>query len=161
MAKWMLMLTLAAMATPLQAGEQELPYDLVVHVSDIQSLPVPGREGHTVGIAAFDGIAVFDDGRIANHSYAGSFDFIDGEGTFEGYALWAFEDGSRLTSSYTGSAKATATGISLEGHHTDLAGTGSMEGATGEGTFTGSRIDHLETGGDTYHRGVLTLTLPD
>lgn len=152
---------LLALVGPIEAAEQTLGYDLVVHVSDLQVVPVPGQDGHVVGIAAFDGIAIFDDGRIANHQYAGSFDFIDGEGTFHGYALWAFEDGSRLTSSYVGEAKATASGISLEGRHGDLAGTGSFSGATGEGSFTGSRIDHLETGGDTHHRGELTMTLPD
>jgi len=145
---------LLALSAPLvsHAAEQALGYDLVVHVSDLQALPVPGRAGHEVGIAAFEGIAIFDDGRIANHRYAGSFDFIDGEGSFRGYALWAFQDGSRLTSSYEGRAEASDDGITLEGRHSDLAGTGN---------FTGARIDHLDSGGDTHHRGVLTLTLPE
>lgn len=68
---------------------------------------------------------------------------------------------SRLTSSYSGEAQATDSGIRLEGTHTSLAGSGSFAGVSGEGHFTGARIDHLETGGDTYHRGVLTLTMPD
>lgn len=164
MARWQVCVAgLLALAAPLvsHAAEQTLGYDLVVHVSDLQTLPVPGRDGHEVGIAAFDGIAIFDDGRIANHRYAGSFDFINGEGSFRGYALWAFGDGSQLTSSYEGEAKASGDGIALEGRHSDLAGTGSFEGATGEGSFTGARIDHLDTGGDTYHRGVLMLTLPE
>ncbi len=152
---------LSAAIPTAQAAEQTLGYHLVVHVTDLQSLPVPGQPGHEVGIAAFDGIAIFDDGRLANHAYAGSFDFVGGEGTFRGYALWTFEDGSTLSSSYVGEAKATADGISLEGTHSDIAGTGAFEGASGQGHFTGSRIDHLNTGGDTHHRGTLTLTLPD
>jgi hypothetical protein len=164
MARWQnLVAGLLVLAAPLvsHAAEQALGYDLVVHVSDLHTLPVPGQEGHAVGIAAFDGIAIFDDGRIANHRYAGSFDFVDGEGTFRGYALWAFEDGSRLTSSYEGEAKVSANGITLEGRHSNLTGTGSFAGATGEGSFTGARIDHLDTGGDTFHRGTLMVTLPD
>jgi hypothetical protein len=152
---------LAIAAPAANAAEQTLGYHLVVHVSDLQALPVPGQQDHQVGIAAFDGIAIFDDGRLANHAYAGSFDFVGGEGTFRGYALWTFEDGSTLSSSYVGEARATADGISLEGTHGDIAGTGAFEGARGEGSFTGSRIDHLNTGGDTHHRGTLTLTLPD
>jgi hypothetical protein len=150
-----------ALAGPVRAGEQELGYHLVVHVTDLQALPVPGQDNHEVGIAAFDGVAIFDDGRLANHGYAGSFDFVDGEGEFRGYALWSFADGSTLTSRYLGEAKATADGITLAGTHSNLAGTGGFEGASGEGRFTGSRIDHLDTGGDTHHRGVLTLTLPE
>lgn len=90
----LLTVAMAAPAPPVaHAAEQELGYHLVVHVTDLQSLPVPRQDGHLVGNAAFDGIAIFDDGRIANHQYTGSFDFFDGEGTFRGYALWVFEDG--------------------------------------------------------------------
>jgi len=70
MAKWQNCVAgLLALAVPMvsHAAEQALGYDLVVHVSDLQSLPVPRQDGHVVGIVAFDGIAIFDDGRIANH----------------------------------------------------------------------------------------------
>jgi len=141
------------------ADERTLAYHAVVHITETHALPVPGRDGHEIGLAAFRGLAIFDDGRIANHWYSGSFDFVDGGGQFQGYMLWAFEDGSELRATYRGRAEpAEGGGITFEGTQSDVTGAGSYDGVTGEGSFAGRRVDHLGQGGDTWYRGTLTLT---
>lgn len=146
---------------PGRAGETTLTYQLVVHVTEQHAIPVPDRPGHELGLAAFEGLAIFDDGRIADHWYAGSFDFVDGAGRFRGYATWTFEDGAELHSSYAGEARATDRGITFAGRHSALSGTGAYAGISGEGQFEGTRVDHLERGGDTYQNGTLTLRRPE
>jgi hypothetical protein len=154
---------LAAQLSPAaQAETATLAYQLVVHTTEVHALDVPGDPGHQVGSAAFRGLAIFADGRIAHHAYVGSFDFTDGAGPFQGYASWLFEDGSRLASRYTGEAVAgPAGGITFTGSHDDLTGTGAYAGVSGRGTFEGKRLDLLGDGGDTWQRGRLELELPD
>jgi hypothetical protein len=154
----------AAVALPIRAVLAEsvtLDYHLVVHVSEVHQVDIPGQPGHTMGSASFRGIAIFDDGRIAQHWYAGGFDFVDGAGDFHGYARWVFDDGSELHSRYVGVAEAQpAGGITFEGSHSAVTGSGIYEGVEGEGRFEGRRIDYLEEGGETYQRGQLELELP-
>ena len=87
------------------ARELILEYDAVVHVTNVNAVSPPGAPARRVGVASFKGIAVFDGGRLANHRYAGHFDFKDGAGTFAGYAVWVFADGSTLRSAYAGEAR--------------------------------------------------------
>lgn len=136
-----------------------LDYHLVVHVTEVETVAAPGRPGTVVGIASFRGIAVFDDGRIAHHAYAGGFDFVDGAGDFHGYAQWVFADGSRLDSRYVGTAEPLdGGGITFTGTHAEVTGSGEFAGYTGKGSFKGRRIDLLVDDGETYQRGQLTLT---
>jgi hypothetical protein len=152
---------LAAVGHPASADQRTLAYQVVVHATETHALPVPGQDGHEIGVAAFRGLAIFDDGRIANHWYSGSFDFVDGGGQFHGYMLWAFEGGSELRAAYRGQANPIeGGGITFEGTHSDVTGTGGYDGVTGEGTFAGRRVDNLGDGGDTYYRGTLTLITP-
>jgi hypothetical protein len=148
--------------SPARAESVTLDYQLVVHTSEVHHLDIAGQPGHVVGIASFRGIAIFDDGRLAQHSYAGGFDFVDGAGEFHGYARWVFDDGSELQSRYTGAADPQPDGgITFKGDHSDLTGTGIYESVAGKGSFEGRRIDALEGGGETYQRGRLVLELPD
>lgn len=161
--RWLAVAVLTAM--PMRAALAEavtVDYQLVVHASEVHQLGIPGQPGHVVGIAAFRGIAIFDDGRLAQHWYAGSFDFVDGAGEFQGYARWVFDDGSELRSRYRGKADALSDGgITFAGTHDDVSGTGAYERVEGRGSFEGSRVDYLQDGGETYQRGRLELALPD
>lgn len=157
----LVVLAAVALATPVRAESVTLDYQLVVHTDAVHQVEVPGQQGHVVGIASFRGLAIFDDGRIAQHVYAGGFDFVDGAGTFHGYARWVFDDGSELRSRYVGEAAALPDGgISFDGSHSDVTGTGIYAGAQGEGSFEGRRVDYLQQGGETYQRGRLELELP-
>ena len=138
-----------------------LSYQAIVHTTEVHQIAVEGRPDHAIGIAAFRGLAIFDDGRIANHWYAGHFEFEKQSGPIAGQALWVFEDGSTLRASYAGKAiAADGGGISFTGQHSAIAGTGAYDRASGSGTFEGRRVDHLEDGGDTYYSGTLDLTVP-
>jgi hypothetical protein len=142
-----------------RAEEQVLDFQVVAHTTDVHSLPIFGRAGHEIGIAAFRGLAIFPGDRIASHWYSGNFDFVKGSGRIAGYALWQFEDGSRIEAAYSGETKAAADGgITFTAQYKDIVGTGRYAGFRGEGTFAGRRVDFLKQGGDTYFRGRLKLT---
>ncbi len=81
-------------ATHASAADITLSYQAIVHATEVHDIPVEGLSGRAIGIAAFRGLAIFEDGRIANHWYAGHFDFHEQSGPFAGEALWVFEDGS-------------------------------------------------------------------
>ena len=147
---------------PLNAEPLELSYQAVMHVRDSQSLPVLDRSDQVVGIAAFRGLAIFSEEEIAVHRYDGWFDLTDGSGPFHGYALWRFEDGSELTAAYEGAARRLGPdAIAVEAQFHDVTGSGRFAGASGEGTFSGRRLDAIDKGGSTYLNGILTLTMPD
>ena len=107
---WLYLLIMMSVAGVARAGEQILEYQLVAHATEVHATSVPGQEDHEMGVTTFRGLAVFHDGRIANHWYTGTFDFVEGSGPIGGYALWVFDDGARLQARYTGTAKATADG---------------------------------------------------
>jgi hypothetical protein len=156
-----LALACALGAARARAADLTLSYQAIVHATEVHQIAVEGRPDHAIGIAAFRGLAIFEDGRIANHWYAGHFEFDKQSGPIAGQALWVFEDGSTLRASYAGKATAAnGGGISFSGRHSAVAGTGAYEGASGGGSFEGRRVDHLQDGGDTYYRGTLELTLP-
>jgi hypothetical protein len=143
------------------AADLTLSYQAIVHATEVHDIPVEGEPGHALGMAAFRGLAIFADGRIANHWYAGHFDFQEQSGPIAGHALWVFEDGSTLRASYAGEARAAQDGgIAFTGRHGEITGTGAYAHATGSGTFEGRRVDHLHDGGDTYYRGTLELSVP-
>ncbi|WP_108660327.1 hypothetical protein [Acuticoccus kandeliae] len=159
-----LLATLALLlgSTGLSAETLERQYQAVMHVRKVETIPVFGASDHVVGIAAFRGLAVFDDEEVVLHRYEGQFDIRDGSGPFEGYALWRFDDGSEITATYKGEAhEVSANDFEVSATFHDLRGTGRFDGAVGGGAFSGRRIDPIDQGGSTYLRGTLTLTLPD
>ncbi|WP_172298456.1 hypothetical protein [Pseudoruegeria sp. HB172150] len=144
-----------------QAEQLEMSYEAVMHTAEVQTIEILDDPAHHVGIAKFRGIALFEAEKPIVHRYEGWFDLVDGSGAFHGHALWDFGDGSEIRAAYEGHAEATSDGgvtVSAEIH--DFSGTGRFEGATGEGSFAGERIDTLEAGGGTYITGVLNLTTP-
>jgi hypothetical protein len=142
------------------AGSSQLAYQAVVHLTQEHHIDVTSRERHRVGIAAFRGIAIFADGELADYRYDGTYDFQAGSGSFHGYAIWRFEDGSEIRSTYSGKAETSGEGITFSGAHQVLSGSGRFEEATGTGAFQGRRIDAFEDGGDTYWSGELSLQTP-
>lgn len=143
-------------------GAADLAYQAVMHVRTTHSAPVLDSKDHVIGVAAFRGLAIFDDGAVAVHRYDGWFDLQAGVGPFHGYALWQFEDGSTLRARYDGAARPTGGGsVAVEARLHDITGTGRFAGTAGTGTFTGRRLDSIEDGGSTHLTGVLTLEMPE
>ena len=139
-----------------------LDYQAVMHIRDVHALPVLDDDSHQVGIGAFRGVAIFADDEVASHRYDGWFDLVDGSGGFHGYALWAFPDGSTLRAAYTGRAESIEPeGVNFAANFERFSGTGFFSNVSGEGGFTGRRLDAIDAGGSTYLKGQLRLTVPD
>ncbi|MCF3934535.1 hypothetical protein L1787_14085 [Acuticoccus sp. M5D2P5] len=148
--------TIGASADPVERA-----YRALMQVREVETIDVMGDTDHQIGVAAFRGLALFDDGEVALHRYEGGFDLTDGSGHFYGYALWRFDDGSEITARYEGEARAEdPNDFEVEARIADIRGTGRFEGAVGSGTFAGKRIDPIADGGSTFLRGELTLSLP-
>jgi hypothetical protein len=142
-----------------RAQEQTIEFQVIAHTTTVHALPAPGRADHSIGVAEFHGLAILTDGQIAQHSYSGTFDFIKGSGQIRGYALWAFEDGSRLEASYVGQATAAANGgITFTAKYNNVRGSGRYAGVRGDGMYQGRRVQFIDKGGDTYFRGTLKLS---
>lgn len=140
----------------------EQSYQAVMHIQESHALPVLDKEAHTIGIAAFRGLAIFSRDEVAVHRYEGWFDFIAGSGRFHGYASWTFEDGSELRADYSGTASNPGSGsLEVKADFENFSGTGRFKTVSGEGGFTGRRLDPIEKGGSTYLNGTLKLTVPD
>ena len=132
-----------------------------MHVRSTQAPPVLGDTSHVVGIAEFRGLAIFDGSKVTIHRHDGWFDIEDGSGSFHGYALWTFEDGSEIRAPYSGTVRpAGMNGVQVEATFESLSGSGRFEGATGAGGFMGRRLDAIDKGGSTYLKGKLTITTP-
>ena len=138
----------------------ELNYQAVMYVRESHATKVLDKPNHVVGIGKFRGLAIFDNGEVAVHSYEGWFDFTDGAGKFHGYALWEFEDGSEIRASYDGTAKAaTAKGTKISAEFHSFTGSGRFQGVSIEGEFEGRRLEPVGKGGMSYLKGKLKLTL--
>ena len=151
-----------AFVSPASADPVERDYQAVMHVRSSHAILVLDSPSHVVGIGEFRGVAIFDDDEVAVHRYDGWFDLIDGEGSFHGYALWHFDDGSEIRAPYTGTASNISEhGVEVVATFDDFTGTGRFEGVTGEGSFKGERLEPIDVGGATVLNGTIVLNLPD
>lgn len=143
------------------AEQLNLRYQAVMHITEQHSITILDDPKHVMGLAQFQGLAIFADGEVVDHRYEGEFEVTPSDGTrFHGYALWRFADGAELRANYQGAATAAGDGIEFESTFLTFTGTDRFEGVTGEGTFTGRRYDRLNAGGNTYAVGELNLVLP-
>jgi hypothetical protein len=122
------------------AERGKVTYRQVNYVTTIHTLKVPDVEGHANTLFEAKGIAFYEKWGAALTSMIVTFDLIKGAGTFQGYTLTTFPDGSSTTGKFEG--KTTAAGVGLltgiassEGTWTYTKGTGKFEGIQGRGTF--------------------------
>jgi len=145
-----------------KAEELTLRYQAVMHTTEQHTIPILEQPKHLMGVAKFQGLAIFTDGEIVDHRYEGSFEVNPDSGTrFRGYALWRFNDGAKLQASYEGDAVQSGDGIKFEAVFLSFSGTARLAGVSGSGVFQGRRYDRLNSGGSTYAAGELQLTLPE
>lgn len=157
-----IILTLTVASLPAMAESVTMSYQAITHIRSAHSMPVLDIPNHSVGVAAFRGLAIFPKQQIAVHRYDGWFDLTDGSGKFHGYALWLFDDKSEIRAAYDGKArKLDGEGFAVEATFRDFTGTGRFSGITGEGEFKGRRVEPIENGGSTYLEGTLSLKTPD
>ncbi len=153
---------LTAASPPAMAESITLSYQAITHIRSAHAMPVLDMPNHSVGVAAFRGLAIFPKQQIAVHRYDGWFDLTDGSGKFHGYALWRFDDKSEIRAAYNGRAQNLGgEGFAVEATFRDFTGTGRFAGITGEGEFKGRRVEPIDMGGSTYLEGTLSLKTPD
>lgn len=145
-------------STSVDAKEQLLKFRLVTHSLETNAIPASNAEGHLLGVGKFRGVAIFDDGRLADKSFTVSFDYTKGIGPYHGYSIYTFEDGSTIVARFDGNAKAGPDGRRSRGEYSDLIGIGTFEGVQGGGWFE-SRSSPWEQGASLFD-GEFALTLP-
>ncbi len=144
------------------AGAETIKGRTVYHFNKVEVVKVGDAPGHIVGVAEGSGLNSLDNGEVAAYSNKITFDYIDGSGTFEGYGLNTYEDGSVTVAKAQGTTKALPGGkVSLfEGTYFFLKGTGRFEGIKGSGSLTGKRIVPIGAGAECYMDTTETYTLP-
>lgn len=140
------------------AAEKILKFRLVTYAVNVSVVPATATEGHVLGSGEMRGVAVFEDGRLADKAYTVAFDYTNGAGPFHGYATYTFEDGSSISARFDGKSVPGDSGRIISGDYTELVGTGDFEGVDGRGTFT-SRPAALGKGATLYD-GSFTLKMP-
>ena len=136
-----------------KADEHALNFRLITHRIEMKVVEAPDAEGHTLGTGNFKGVAVFEDGRIADKTFVLSFDATNGAGTGIGYSTYAFLDGSSITARFEYKDEADVS----TGQYTVLGGAGQYEGAKGTGWF--KQVEEPWDGASLFDGG-FELTLP-
>ena len=145
------------------AGAETVKGRSVYHFLKIERIEVGDVPGHVIGVAEHGGLMSLDTGEVATHIGRLTLDYTNGSGTFQGYNLVTFEDGSTKIFKAQGRTTAQPSGVStFEAAYTYIKGTGRFEGIQGTGSFTGKRIAPLTPGAsaDCYLDFTETYTLP-
>jgi hypothetical protein len=134
----------------------------VLFTTKAEILQVGDVPDHSIGIYDQTGLASFETGEVASFTIKGTFDYIKGSGTFQGYTRLTFEDGSTLDYKQQGTTRPDPMGKGslLEGTATVIQGTGRWAGIQGGGTTTGRRFVSIGAGAQVYNDLTLTYTLP-
>lgn len=113
------------------AQEETLKGRLITRMISATFVDAPGVEGRSVGAGQYAGIAIFEDGRLADKQFVLNMDNGGAEGNYNGYATYTFQNGDALTLKFTGGWGPDGEG----GDYEVLSGTGAYKGATGTGRF--------------------------
>jgi len=132
-------------------SDETLKYRLFTHATNVQTIDVGDVDGHLLGVNRQSGIASFPDGSVATAYFTALTDYVKGSGTaLVNYINVTFEDGSVLWTKGTNRTVAEGSKSFFDGTLTVIGGKGRYAGATGDGTFTGTRLAPLATGADLY-----------
>ena len=113
------------------AQEETLKGRLITRIISATFVDAPGVEGRSIGGGQYAGIAVFEDGRLADKQFVLNMDSGGTEGNYSGYATYTFQNGDALTLKFTGGWGPDGE----RGNYEVLSGTGAYKGATGTGRF--------------------------
>ena len=134
------------------------------YITKMEALPIVDVEGHVIGLYERRGVAVFEDGETAAYHTRGTFDFIKGQGPFQGYSQLTYKDGSTTIVKYQGTMSLTPDEKfpTYAGKGEYVKGTGRLEGIKGSASFSGKYVTPLtkETKGDVVMEVTQTYTLP-
>lgn len=113
------------------AQEETLKGRLITRMISAIFVDAPGVEGRSVGGGQYAGIAIFEDGRLADKQFVLNMDNDGAEGSYDGYATYTFQNGDALTLKFSEGWGPDGQG----GDYEVLSGTGAYKGATGTGRF--------------------------
>jgi hypothetical protein len=162
---WILILSaaiLAVFAIMSQAWAETIKFRQVQFITKAEVIQVGDVPDHIIGIYDQTGLASSDTGEVASLKNPGTFDYIKGTGTIQGYTTYTFEDGSTRTSKWQGTTRPDPGGKGswFEGTWTFIQGTGRFAGIQGDGSFIGRRFVPFGGGAQLYSDVIGTYTLP-
>ncbi len=114
--------------------EREIGWREVLVTIDTTFEGIEGHENHALGLMRQRGFAFYEDGDVAKVNAWVTFERVDSETSYRGYAVYRFSDGATKVGRFTGSGDPGGT---QSGEFTFEAGTDRYQGITGQGTFTG------------------------
>jgi hypothetical protein len=139
-------------------------FRIINHVTKIEMAPTGVEKGHTVGIVMRGGLAIFENGEVANQTAVLIFDAILGKGgTYDAYTTVSFEDGSSWVAKTKASMERTPDQKRLLTKNAGelVNGSGKYEGIKGTIYYSGIAYGPNEVGkGDWVGDGEISYTLP-
>jgi len=134
------LITAFVLMPTVQAGEKTFKYKVVSHTTKAEIAPVPDVEKHIVGLFEKKGVAIYENGETAAYDARGTFDYVKGQGPWEGYCQNSFADGSTIITKYQGTSTIVEGKKLLKGEGKYIKGTGRFEGIKGKFSITGKYI---------------------
>jgi hypothetical protein len=140
-------------------------WKVINYGSNLQSIPVPDEEGHTVAAFERRGSAIFEDGELAAWLAIGIFDWTKMQGPGWGYHQYTFKDGSTIwaKAQFTSRIPPGEKLNFIEAKGEFIKGTGRFEGIKGSWTCKGPFITPMtpdKTKGDLIFECIGTRILP-
>ena len=147
-----------------QVGAETMKYRVVLFHTKVEAIKIVDAEGHIVGIYESTGLATLETKEVGVVSQKGTFDYIKGTGTHDGYSRLTFEDGSTIDIKFEGitTPNPKAKGSLFESTSVLITqGTGQYAGIKGAGSYTGRRVvPAIGAGAELYTDMILRYTLP-
>jgi hypothetical protein len=135
----------------------------IEYVTKLEMVPVPDVENHFSGWCERRGVSILENGETAAWYDMFTIDMIRGQGgSFKGYGIYSYADGSTQVSKFEGTSTAEKLS-SIKGTGEYIKGTGRFEGIKGTYSFTGKYITPYtkdETKGDLIVEWTGNYTLP-
>jgi hypothetical protein len=132
-------------------ADETLKFRLFMHATSAQSLDVGDVDGHAMSLVRFTGLASLPDGSVGTAYFTAATDYTKGAGPFSSvYTNLTLDDGSVLWYKAAGTATVDGAKTLFAGNITVLGGKGRFEGAKGDGTVTGVRLNPLIVGAVLY-----------
>ena len=159
-----LILLFAVSVGQVSAQSSTTKFRVINHITKMEMVPAGDEKGHVVGILTRGGLALFENGEVANQTAVLVFDATLGKGgVYDTYSTITFEDGSSWVTKTKGSMERTPDQkrILTKQAGEFIKGTGKYEGIKGNVSYSGIQYGPSETGkGDWIGDMAVTYTLP-
>jgi hypothetical protein len=150
------LIAMTVVLVPMTQAADDVAGRTVYHTLKAEVMEVGDVPGHVVGVVQQPGLTFYTkgpaSGQTASRMSTTYFDTVNGKGTFSGYTVNTFPDGSTLIYKTSGTLTLIDGGNKVvnEGPWEIVGGTGRYAGTKGKGTFKGERVGLPKTGGDSY-----------